>query len=226
MLEVLGNWLKFSSQWDIHLLEENSGWVQKLFEEMPAWLQLPFVALYGLARPVLPAAIVDSTFWPWKIIELLRAAGWYALAPFLVYSLVAIFRGPKQGRLAWLWLWMASWAWSILSAIRAGADDWDNPRYRVMFLLLQAALAAFAWTRSRSARDPWLGRILLVEGIFLAFFTEWYISRYTKIFGKLPFGVMVACILVLSGLVILGGWWRDRRRVARESKPKMKRSKL
>jgi hypothetical protein len=193
---------------------------------MPVWLQLPFVALYGLARPVLPAAIVDSTFWPWKIIELLRAAGWYALAPFLVYSLVAIFRGPKQGRLAWLWLWMASWAWSILSAIRAGADDWDNPRYRVMFLFLQAALAAFAWTRSRSARDPWLGRILLIEGIFLAFFGEWYLSRYTTAFGKLPFGVMVACILVLSGLVILGGWWRDRRRVARESKPKMKRSKL
>ncbi|KAF0109328.1 MAG: hypothetical protein FD146_372 [Anaerolineaceae bacterium] len=225
-LEVLTSWLRFSSQWDIHLLEKNSGWVQKLFEEMPAWLQLPFVILYGLARPVLPAAIVDSTWWPWKIIEILRAAGWYALAPFLVYSLVAIFRSPKQRRLAWLWLWMASWAWSILSAIRAGADDWDNPRYRVMFLLLQAALAAFAWTRSRSERDPWLGRILLVEGIFLAFFTEWYLSRYTGAFGKLPFGVMVACILALGGLVILGGWWRDRQKASRESKPKMKRSKL
>jgi hypothetical protein len=212
---VLTSWLRLSSQWDISLLVESSGWVQKLFEEMPAWLQLPFVICYGLARPVLPAAIVDPTWWPWKVIEILRSSGWYALAPFLVTSLFAILRGPKQERSAWLWLWITSWAWMILSAIRAGADDWDNPRYRVMFLLLQAALAAFAWTRSRAAKDPWLGRVLIVEGIFLAFFIEWYASRYYGFAGKLPFGVMVGCILALSGLVIFGGWWLDQRKTLR-----------
>jgi hypothetical protein len=210
---VLSGWLRFSSQWDISLLVGSSGWVQKLFKEMPAWLQLPFVIGYGLARPVLPAAIGDPTWWPWKIIEILRASGWYALAPFLVTSLFAILRGPKQERSAWLWLWITSWVWMILSAVRAGADDWDNPRYRVMFLLLQAALAAFAWTRSRAAKDPWLGRVLIVEGIFLAFFTEWYASRYYGFVGKLPFGAMVACILAFSGLVIFGGWWLDRRKI-------------
>jgi hypothetical protein len=183
---------------------------------MPAWLRLPFVVCYGLAQPVLPAAIADPTWWPWKVIGILRAAGWYALLPLLVYTLVAILRSPRQERSAWLWLWIASWGWMILSAIRAGADQWDNPRYRVMILFMQAALAAFAWVQVRSKHDPWLGRILIVEGIFLAFFSEWYASRYTGAFGRLPFGIMVACIIGSSALVILGGWWLDVRKSRRK----------
>jgi hypothetical protein len=144
----------------------------------------------------------------------LRSVGWYTLAPLLIYSLFAILRGEKRDRATWLWLWAFSWAWSILSAVRAGGDQWDNPRYRIIFLFLQVALSAFAWTRQRATRDPWLGRILIVEGIFLVFFGEWYASRYLGTFGKLPFGTMVLCILVLSGLVMAGGWWLDRRKQA------------
>jgi uncharacterized membrane protein len=110
-------------------------------------------------------------------------------------------------------LWAASSVWSILSAVRAGADQWDNPRYRIIFLFMQVAVAAYAWVRQRVTRDPWLGRILIVEGIFLVFFGEWYISRYLGVLGKLPFGVMVACIIVLSILVLIGGWWWDRRKI-------------
>ena len=212
-LGVVLGWLKFSSLWDIHLLEQNSGRVQMIFETLPAWLHLPFVMGYGLAQPVLPAAIADPTLWPWKVIGILRSAGWYALAPFLLYALVAILRRPKQERSPWLWLWVATWGWMILSAVRAGADQWDNPRYRVISLLLQAALFAFAWTRSRG--DPWLGRVLIVEGIFLVFFGQWYASRYTGAFGKLPFNTMVILIISLSALVVLGGWWLDRRKSRR-----------
>lgn len=210
--EVLISWLHLSAAWDISLLKENSLWVFEILDTLPGWLELPFVALYGVARPVLPAAIADPTYWPWKIIEILRAAGWYALAPLLVYSLIAILRSPTQERSAWLWLWITTWTWIFLSAVRAGADGWDNPRYRVMFLFLQAALAIFAWTQARTNHDPWLGRVLLMEGIFLTFFSHWYASRYSQAFGKLPFGVMVICILILSALVIFGGWWLDRHR--------------
>jgi hypothetical protein len=100
----------------------------------------------------------------------------------------------------------------ILSAVRAGADQWDNPRYRIIFLFLQVALAGFAWAHQRAQRDPWLGRIFVVEGIFLVFFGEWYASRYLGSFGKLPFGWMVLCIAFLSAVVIVGGWWVDRRK--------------
>jgi hypothetical protein len=213
-VEVLSHWLSLSSQWDIYLLEQNSGRVQKIFDESPKWMHLPFVMGYGLAQPVLPASIADPTWWPWKVIGILRSAGWYALAPFLIYSLFAILRGEKRDRAVWLWLWFFFWAWAILSAVRAGGDQWDNPRYRIIFLFMQAALAAFAWTRQRATRDPWLGRVLMVEGIFLIFFGEWYASRYFGTFGKLPFGAMVVCILVLSALVMFGGWWLDRRKAA------------
>lgn len=209
-IEVLTGWLQLASQWDISLLEQNSGRVQMIFEKMPAWLHLPFVIGYGLARPVLPAAIADPTWWPWKIIGIMRSAGWYALVPFLIYGLVAILRSPKQERSAWLWLWITTWTWMSLSAVRAGADDWDNPRYRVIFLIIQVALAAFAWRQVRARRDPWLGRILIVEGIFLAFFSHWYAARYSGgAFDKLPFDKMVAWILALSALVLLGGWGLD-----------------
>jgi len=211
-VEVLSRWLGLSSQWDIYLLEQSSGWVQKLFDEMPSWLRLPFVMGYGLAQPVLPAAIADPTWWPWKVIGILRSAGWYAFAPFLLYSLFAIFKGDKRERPAWLWLWILTWVWMILSAVRAGADQWDNPRYRIIFLFLQVALAGFAWAHQRAQRDPWLGRIFVVEGIFLVFFGEWYASRYLGSFGKLPFGWMVLCIAFLSAVVIVGGWWVDRRK--------------
>lgn len=213
LVEVLTSWLQYSSKWDIYLLERNSGWVQKLFNEMPFWLRLPFITGYGLAQPVLPAAIMDPAPWPWKVIGILRATGWYILAPFLVYSLVAILRTPrKYERFAWLWLWIATWTWMVISAIRAGADQWDNPRYRVILLLLQALLTTSAWIRQRETRDPWLVRILGVEAVFLAFFTEWYASRYFGSITRLSFGIMVLAIVGISALIVLGGWWWDRRK--------------
>ncbi len=213
-VEVLGSWLGLSSKWDIYLLEQSSDHVHRIFERSPQWIRLPFVMGYGLAQPVLPASIADPTWWPWKVIGILRSAGWYALAPFLIYGLFAVLRSDKRDRGTWFWLWACSWAWSVLCAVRAGADQWDNPRYRVIFFFIQAALAAFAWTRQRATRDPWLGRVLIVEGIFLVFFGEWYASRYFGTFGKLPFETMALCIIILSGLVMGGGWWLDRRKQA------------
>ncbi len=215
--EVLANWLKYSSQWNIYLLERGSGRVQQIFDEMPAQFQLLFVIGYGLAQPVLPAAFIETSLPIWHIIGGLRAAGWYALAPFLLFSLLAVLKtADKTERRQWLWLWAVTWAWILLSAYRGGGDQWDNPRYRAIFMLGQALLAARAWVWQREARNPWLGRLLTMEVVFLAFFTQWYLSRYYLIGIRLLFWQMAAVILAICGLILSGGllwdFWRARRR--------------
>jgi len=212
---VILEWFGGAVKWDVYQLESGSGWVQKLLKTMPAALRLPFVAGYGLAQPVLPATFIEPTTLTWRVIGILRASGWYLLAPFLLYGFVALRKldAPKARRV-WTWFGLACWTWIIIVALRAGGDQWDNPRYRVIFLAIQALFAARAWVLYRERRDVWLPRFLTVEVIFLAFFTQWYASRYYVRFGALSFGAMVAWILVLSGIVLFGGllWDRKKRR--------------
>ena len=183
------------------------------FDEMPAALHIPFVTGYGMAQPVLPAAIIEPTTTIWKILGILRAAGWYALVPLLLYGLFTLPKAdPPLARRIWTWFGLASWTWIILASLRAGGDQWDNPRYRVIFIALQALFAAWAWSQHRERKNAWLPRILTVEVIFLAFFTHWYASRYYVRFGTLSFGAMVACILGLSGLYLVGDWLLKRRK--------------
>jgi len=214
-IEVITNWLQTSTKWDIYLLERSSGWVQEIFRHTDARLHLPFVIGYGLAQPVLPAAIFDDAAPLWRTIGILRALGWYALLPFLLVSLLAIWKAPARNeRAAWLWLGLLAWLWIVISALRAGGDQWDNPRYRAILLLWQAALAAKAWMWWRKSKNSWPVRLLIVELIFLAFFTEWYASRYIGYIAKLPFWIMLAAIGITSGLILAGSWawdcWRSR----------------
>ena len=88
---VINNFMREAVKWDVYQLERGSGWVQKLFDEMPEWLRLPFVMVYGVFQPVLPAAFVEPTTLIWKIIAILRALGWYALLPVLIMSFVAAY---------------------------------------------------------------------------------------------------------------------------------------
>ena len=94
----------------------------------------------------------------------------------------------------WLWIVFTVWIWIILTALRGGGDQWDNPRYRAILLLWQALASGYALTCFRTRSDSWLARIWLVEGIFLAFFTQWYLSRYFHVGGQIPFGRMVSLI--------------------------------
>ena len=128
-------------------MERNSGWVQKLFDEMPGWLRLPFVAIYGILQPVLPAAIVTPTKLIWKLIYILRALGWYALLPMLILSFGAATgtgssntraersellgeqsvalsgEAISKGRSVILWLSLLAWTWILLAALRGGGDS-------------------------------------------------------------------------------------------------------
>ena len=62
------------------------------------------------------------------------------------------------------------------------------------------------------------GELLAAEAIFLLFFTQWYLSRYLRLWRKLPFWQMVIMILVLCALVFGGSWLWDRWKARKASK--------
>lgn len=210
-LSRLWDWFVQAARWDMLLGLRGSGWVQNLMEQMPEWMEMPFVLGYGLAQPVLPAALIEPSLPIWQILGILRALGWYALLPFLVFGTLSLAWRPEAGRRLWMWMAATGWAWIILAALRSGGDQWDNPRYRVIFLLIQALVFAYAW---QARRNRWLGRVLAMEGVFLLFFGQWYISRYWTAMGRLPFFTMAALIVVCWGVIVAGGlaWdaWRKR----------------
>ncbi len=212
-LSVVGGWFREAVKWDVYQLERGSGWVQKLFDEMPELLRLPFVTIYGIFQPVLPAAFIEPTTLTWRITGIARALGWYLFWPVLLYAFIAAWKNEEtRERNLWLWITVISWLWIILTALRGGGDQWDNPRYRAILLLWQSLAAAYAWTRFRLQSESWLVRIWLVEVIFLAFFTQWYLSRYFHIGGQIPFGWMVTLIIGSSLLVLAGGGLWDHSR--------------
>ncbi len=201
-------WSRQAIRWDTYQLVRGSGWVQKLFQEMPEELHPLFVILYGTTQPVLPSAFIEPTVPLLRALHIVRALGWYALVPLLFYAPFAILRVERDAsRRLWIWLLVITWIWILLCALRGGADVWDNPRYRVILIGVQAWVAAFAWLH----RDRWLGRWLAAEAIFLIFFTQWYISRYYRLGPQLPFGLMILLIVLLAVGVFVGDWWWKRR---------------
>ncbi len=209
---IINNFTREAVKWDVYQLERGSGWVQKLFDQMPEWLRLPFVMIYGMLQPVLPAAIVEPTTLIWKIIAILRAVGWYALLPVLILSFAAASgQGADAKRKVFIWLSFAVWGWIMFTALRGGGDQWDNPRYRMILFLWQAILAGNVWVWWRETRNAWLPRVAAMEIIFLLFFGQWYANRYYHFGGQLPFETMVAIILGLWAAIFFGGWWLDRK---------------
>ena len=215
-------WFRTASQYDMLLTLRNSGQIaQQLSKVGEQWL-LPFTLVYGLFQPVLPAAIADDAIALWKTIVILRAAGWYALAPFLVYGLFTLWRqsDPRKRTLA-LWLIVSVFFWLVVASLRGGGDLTDNPRYRGLFLPWLALLAAWSVDWALARKDAWLWRWLAVEGVFLAFFTHWYLGRYYQLWIKMNFWSMVIWIISLSTLVLVGGWLWDRYSGKLRKQPRM-----
>jgi len=210
---VVNDWLRLTVKWDAYQLERDSGWIQKLFDEMPEWMRLPFVAVYGILQPVLPAALVAPTVPIWKATYILRALGWYVLLPALIMSFgVGAGQRESQNRNIILWLSLLTWTWILLAALRGGGDSWDNPRYRTILFLWQAILAGNIWVWWREMHNVWFKRVVWCEVVFLLVFTQWYTSRYFHWGGRLPFAVMVGLIAGLWGLILGIWWWSDRKR--------------
>jgi hypothetical protein len=212
-LHVINDWLRLAVKWDAYQLERESGWVQKIFDEGPTWIRLPFIAIYGTLQHVLPAALIAPTRPIWKVIYVARSLGWYVLLPMLILSFAAAAReGSKKMRNLWMWLSLLAWIWILLAALRAGGDQWDNPRYRTILFLWQSMVAGYVWVWWRETHNAWFVRVIACEAAFLLVFTQWYASRYLYLGGQLPFALMVALILVLWGMIAGIGWWQDKRR--------------
>jgi hypothetical protein len=211
---TLVGWFKYSMAWDIYQLERDSGMIQHLFRNvLSPQLKLPFIFVYGLLQPVLPAALFDPSTWLWQTVGILRSLGWYLILPLLVFNLIAILRSETgAGRSAWLWMFVINWVWIAISVLRAGGDQWDNPRYRLIFLGFQTALAAKAWLYYRASQDRWLGRILLIELVFTLLFVDWYASRFFPGFPALSFMLTMLAIVSISVIIVVVGLWQDRRK--------------
>lgn len=205
-------WFNTVAIFDAGLTEKSSGWVIKVLRYLPSpALNFPFLIAYGITRPVLPAALLDNGAWLWRGLWIWRSLGWYALAPLLVYGLFTVWRAPQpRERRTLVWMMILIWAWIIISSARGGGDGNDNPRYRTIFIVWMALASGWAWEWARVHQDRWLGRWLAVEAVFLVFFTQWYLSRYLKWGGRMPFFTMVGLIAGINGAILIGGWLWDR----------------
>ena len=225
-LHVINDWLKSAVKWDAYQLERDSGWIQKIFDEGPRWIRLPFIAIYGIFQPILPATLIHPTKPIWTIIGFLRGLGWYAILPLLILSFGAAtglarrpepVEGSRKMQNLLLWLSLLAWIWILLASLRGGADLYDNPRYRTILFLWQSILAGYVWIWWRETRSIWLTVVLACEIVFVLVFTQWYLSRYYHWGGQLPFAVMIGLILGLWGLILGMGWWQDQKRAAKRA---------
>jgi len=213
----LQSWLVEVAQWDTLQTYRSSGRIQFHLSEIAYWLRSPLIWIYGVFQPFLPAAIVHPAPLIWRGIAIFRAFGWYLILPLLIYAFFRVWKvasleeqsTAKKRFLVLTLLFM--WVWIGISTIRAGGGQWDNPRYRTIFLPLMATLGGWAFVYAREIKDRWFTRGLLIEGIFLGFFTQWYFSRYYRYFGRLELEVMIPIIFVLSVVVVLIGWLYDRK---------------
>jgi hypothetical protein len=92
----------------------------------------------------------------------------------------APIRAVRYSKNRWLVLGLSliSWGGILLAAYRGGGDQWDNPRYRLMFIVLQSSLAGWVWNEQRQESDSWLRRILVGVGLCFTWLIPWYVRRY------------------------------------------------
>ena len=209
--QVLVEWFQNNMDYQRYLAERSSGRIQLLFDQVGEGFSSLVILAYGIAQPVLPANLVVPGNWVVRLLGILRAAGWYALAPLLIYGTITLLRPIDEKRRRQL-LWISLWIWGTIlgAALVAGGDAWDNPRYRTWMIAWGGLLASWAFWWARAHRDAWLSRTFLVEGVFVLIFLQWYVSRYTGLFSKMFFWQMVALILALAAFIVIGGYIWDR----------------
>ncbi len=213
---VILNWVRGSVKWVIYDLERGSGQIQNVFSKMNPLAQFLFVVGYGIAQPVLPPAFFAPTTLTWHIIGIFRAVGWYLMLPLLIYAPIAAWRAkPGVERRTWIWLSVFAWAWIMICSIRAGGDQWDNPRYRLIFFDVEALVVGFAWVWWREQKDSWLPRIVALEMLCVLLFGQWYLARYYRIGIHLPIMAVLSISLGTTALIFLGGWLWDGVRARR-----------
>lgn len=213
-LLTTGGLIETYIHFDLHTTENQSGWVEKVVGEVGGQFRTLFLGVYGLTQPVLPAILFYQPTTPyWKAVGIFRAAGWYLIVAVLFYALFSTRRiedREKRTTMTVGALFLAGWI--LASSIRAGGDQWDNPRYRLIFLPLIAYYCAWGVDFALRTRDAWLARWVAIEAVFVVFFSQWYYSRYSgDAIRRFPFWRTVVYIFVASGLIFATGLIRPIR---------------
>ncbi len=200
------NWLVDSSKWDLYLMESASGRIQWELELIGEQYRVPFIITYGLAQPVLPATIVYPGILLTRAVAIFRAVGWYLLIPLMVTGFLLFWKQPdRKNKRIMLLFFILIMVWMLISSARAGGDQWDNPRYRSVFLAWMAFTAGWALVETITKHSFWLWRLLLVEIIYTSFFIQWYLSRYYSLFKRMDFWPMIKLLLAIGAVIIAGG---------------------
>lgn len=208
LLLTSGGSIREYIHFDIHTTERNSGWVEKVVGEIGGQFRTFFLGVYGLTQPVLPAILFYQPTTPyWKAVGIFRAAGWYLIVAPLFYALFSTRKiEDRSKRVPMMAGALFLGGWLLVSSIRAGGDQWDNPRYRVIFLPLLAYYCAWGVDFARRTRDWWLARWIAIELIFVGFFGQWYYSRYSgDAIRRYPFWRTVVYIFTASAAVFATG---------------------
>ncbi len=208
------SWLHVVTTYEAAEVQRTSGWVQEIVRTLGERWRLPFLTIYGLTEPVLPATLVVYSQEPaWTGISIFRALGWYVLAPLLIFGFLRVWKlKPARERNPMLWLVFFLLLWLVISSLRAGGDMYDNPRYRVIFLPMLALCAGWAAHWAVGKKDPWLWRIIAVEAIFVVVLLNWYLKR-TYYFGlPLTLYVSIGLCIFLGAFLVLGFWLLDHKR--------------
>ena len=203
-------WLVQSARWQAYVSANASGWVAREFERMPLWGQLPALMVYGIFRPLLPAALTAGGPPIWVAIGIWRSVGWTILLALLVYATYLALRSSAWKQLPGALL-LSSWVVSFTASYRGGGDLWDNPRYRSAFTALQVTLGAWAWVRHTETKDPWLRRAFGSGLLIIAWFIPWYLRRYVGLawWPIVELYQVIGLGLVSAGLYVLWDWIRS-----------------
>ncbi len=202
----LNFWIVQSAEWQAYVSANASGWVARQFEKMPLWSQIPFLLVYGVFRPLLPAALIADGLPLWRGVAIWRAMGWTVLLAFLVYASYLAVRKKRvlksEGALL-----LSNWVVVLVASYRGGGDLWDNPRYRSAFAGVQIMLAAWAWSEYRINDDPWLKRAFGGAILMIAWFIPWYLRRYATIeWPVFELHQVVGLGLVSAVLYVIWDW--------------------
>jgi hypothetical protein len=217
-LSLAAWWFKISAGLQTRMSIRDSGWIQKVARPLPPWGRFTLMALYGVSRPLLPAALIAQSEKPfWQAIAIWRAVGWTLLLPFLLAApLLALRRSSaitaSERRLV-LALCLAVWVGILVASMRGGADLWDNPRYRAMLAAPQVLLAAWVWVCYRQRQEKWIKHLAIALGLILLWFVPWYLRRYTAFIWPLS-DFFLTLGLGLVSATLYGGivWWMKRKR--------------
>ena len=217
-IALVGWWIKESTRWQTYFAKRASELVKKVFRTTPEWSHVLILMGIGVLQPFLPAALIDNAAPIWRGIAIWRALGWTIVLPFLLAAPFLAWRkngkrGLDQG------LSLVVWLGILLASLRSGGDTWDNPRYRVAFIGLQAALVAWVGLEGRRQASPWLRRSVVAVGLMIAWFLPWYLHRYTTFIWPVTDLFKTILLGVASvGLYLLWSVIRNPRKENRRSK--------